>query len=332
MIQVNLFTTSNGDHGQYENRLPSTKVALKEFFNISEKNRSKIKFRLYSHKSATSMWDGILNDMNVNRMDAQIVSMEDNHYVSKIEQLKLIDSPYLCKWDDDVFINRYVWDFMIENLSTLDDPTHSVLSPIFTNGIPSVDMFVEDFFNEEEKAYVSKLFIREGIPNEMWGCTYAKLNEKIKQMTTWNHTEYWKAVWDHNQTEGREQFLPWFYSIVKGVHPARFSEEFNKFMVDFTVRNTDKVFAKGNYYLDDTFFTPYFCNNLFLTTTEFYKESQTVFHDNWDEGQLTMLANRTGKVPVYVRNSYGIHMAYGCTHDQKQIENAYCSQFFEKFL
>jgi len=44
------------------------------------------------------------------------------------------------------------------------------------------------------------------------------------------------------------------------------------------------------------------------------------------------LARKTGKVPLYIRNSYGIHMAYGCTERQKDIEHLYTTQFFQKFL
>jgi hypothetical protein len=126
--------------------------------------------------------------------------------------------------------------------------------------------------------------------------------------------------------------LPWYFSRAKGVHPARFSERYNRFILDYTIRNSEKVFAKGDYYLDTNYFTPYWCNNLFISKTKFYLESQNEFFDHWDEGQMNMLGYKRNKIPVYVRNSFGIHMAYGCTVNQKEIENLYCTQFFGKFL
>jgi hypothetical protein len=88
-----------------------------------------------------------------------------------------------------------------------------------------------------------------------------------------------------------------------------------------TVMNSSEFFP-------EKYITPYFCNNLFITRTDFYLEAQKVFFDNWDEGQLTMYGNITDRSPVYVRNCYGIHMAYGCTSRQREIENYYIDNLF----
>lgn len=326
MIQVNLLTSSNP---HYENRLSLTKLALREFFNISSHNKPLVKFVLYCNESQTSKWENILFELDVVGIDSHIVSLPNDDYMLKVESMKTTDCEYMCKWDDDVFINRHVWNYMIENASTVKNSEYSVLAPILTNGIPTVDLFVEDFMNVEEQAYVSSIFLNEGVAPHMWGCSYAGINDAIKNMTSWNRKEYWNLVAAHNQVAGTS--LPWYFSIVKGVHPARFSERYNKFIIDFTIRNSDKVFSAGNYYLESVH-TPYFCNNLFLTSTEFYKESQTMFYDHWDEGQLTVLSNRLNKTPVYIRNSYGIHMAYGCTANQVGIETEFSQRFFEKYL
>jgi hypothetical protein len=53
-----------------------------------------------------------------------------------------------------------------------------------------------------------------------------------------------------------------------------------------------------------------------------------LFNDGWDEGQLTVLADRMDRHPVYVRNCYGIHMAYGCTERQIEIEDFYMDKLF----
>ena len=80
----------------------------------------------------------------------------------------------------------------------------------------------------------------------------------------------------------------------------------------------------------EKYLTPYFCNNMFIAKTSYYKEALGLFNDGWDEGQLTMLANKTNKMPIYVRNCYGIHMAYGCTTRQHEIEDYYLENLFNK--
>ena len=47
-----------------------------------------------------------------------------------------------------------------------------------------------------------------------------------------------------------------------------------------------------------------------------------------DEGQLTALNQITGKTIGYIRNACGIHMAYGCTTNQRELEDG----FFAKIL
>lgn len=326
-VQVNLLTTSNDS---YSGRLSSTKVALKEFYNIKDVNKSQIKLHLYCNESQEEHWTEILNEFIGGGIDTTVVSMVDDEYIRKVSHMQQTDCEYMCKWDDDVFINRHVWDYIIENIHVLDDSRYFAMSPIFTNGMPSVDLFVEDFLNEEQTQEVNKIFIKDGINPYIWGCDYASLNEQIKNLSEWDSRKYWRMVEEHDQALNRG--LPWYFYVAKGVHPARYSFEYNKFIANFTIENSDKVFEKGNYYLDDNFFTPYFCNNLLVCRTDYYKQSQTEFFDHWDEGQLTTLARKTGKVPVYIRNSYGIHMAYGCTENQKEIEKLYTTELFEKFL
>ena len=133
----------------------------------------------------------------------------------------------------------------------------------------------------------------------------------------------------HNPTTDRN--VPWYYTIVKGVHPARFSYDYNMFVANHAIQNKDLLLNKQEYYLDE-YMTPYFCNNIFVTTAEFYKQAQELFNDHWDEGQLTMYANAQNKVPMYIRNCYGIHMAYGCTTRQNEIENHYIENLFKTLI
>lgn len=327
MIQVNLLVSGNS---HYSNRINSTKVALQEFFQMKDENKSKVKLHIYCNAIKETEWMELLSALPIDTIDTNLVLMPDDEYINKINHMVTTDATHICKWDDDVFINRHVWDYMVENVGILDDDRYYALSPIFGNGIPSADLFIQDFLTEDEAAIAHNIFIKDGINPTIWGCNFIELDKYIKNLTQWNGEEYWRVVESHDQTLGRS--LPWYFNRAKGVHPARFSSDYNNYILDYTIKNSHKVFEKQEYYLDTDYFTPYWCNNLFIAKTSFYKEAQNEFFDHWDEGQMNMLGLKRNQVPVYVRKSFGIHMAYGCTVNQKEIENRYCTEFFNRYL
>ena len=269
----------------------------------------------------------MLKQVSNKNIEVFLAPLKTDEYSEKMEITKNLDSEYLCKWDDDVFINRYVWDYMIENVDVLKDPSVSILVPTLSNGIPTVELFIKDFLNKSEKEIVNNIFMKDNITPDIWGCNYTKIINYINQLDSWDGDKYWEFVNSVDPTENRN--LPWYFDIVKGVHPARFSYDYNMYIANHAINNKHLVLNNSNCYLEK-YTTPYVCNNLFISTTEFYKEAQTLFFDHWDEGQLTKLANNTNKSPIYVRNCYGIHMAYGCTENQKHIEDYYINNFFNK--
>jgi hypothetical protein len=322
MIQINLFNCSPNQY-----RLPLVKAALTEFSNIKEENKSKVCLVACVHHSNEDVWTEILKQISDKNIETYLAPLNTDEYIEKMEITKNTDTEYLCKWDDDIFINRHVWDYIIENVEILKDPSVSVLVPTLSNGIPTVELFIKDFLTKSEKQITNGIFLRDNITPNIWGCNYDKIISYINNLDEWDGDKYWEFVMTTNPKEDR--VLPWYFDIAKGIHPARFSYDYNMFVANHAINNKHLVLDNNNYYLEK-YTTPYVCNNLFISTTKFYKEAQTLFHDNWDEGQLTKLANNTGKSPIYVRNCYGIHMAYGCTENQREIEDYYINNLFNK--
>lgn len=323
MIQINLFNSSQNKY-----RLPLVTAALKELAGIKESNKQQIQLYVYCHEDDNALWEEMLYPVVEAGIQATLASMPTDAYEHKMQVAQQTTTEYFCKWDDDVFINRYVWDYLIENVSVLDYPDVSVLAPTLSNGMPSVELFVKDFLTQEEKEDVHKIFMQDNIDPNIFGCNYAEVFDYIQNLSEWNGEQYWQLVDRINPVKDRAG-LPWFYSIVKGVHPARFSYDYNIYIAKHAVEHKDVVLKSADFFLEK-YLTPYFCNNLFIARTDFYLEAQKVFFDNWDEGQLTMYANQTDKSPVYVRNCYGIHMAYGCTVKQKEVEQYYLDNLFSK--
>lgn len=322
MIQINLFNSS-----QYKYRLPIVKAALNELANIKDDNKKEIELYVYCHEIDNTIWEEILYEVATNGINVSLVSMPNDEYSEKMKIAQQTKAEYFCKWDDDVFINRYVWDYMIENVSILEDSSVSVLAPTLSNGMPTVELFIRDFLTKSEIDQVHSIFLRDNIDSNIFGCNYDLIYTYISSSIEWDGDTYWNVMNEHNPTTNRN--VPWYYKIVKGVHPARFSYDYNMFVAKHAVEHKDVIMKDSNFFLEK-YTTPYFCNNLFISKTSFYQEAQKLFFDHWDEGQLTMYANKTNKSPIYIRNCYGIHMAYGCTDRQKEIETYYLTNLFSQ--
>lgn len=326
MIQINLFCGK--DETGYRSII--TKAALKQLANISEDNKSKVDLLIYHEHYEESIWESEAYKLVEKGISTTLVNMPDNEYTSKLNIALKTQHKYSCKWDNDVFINTDTWNYLIENVTIVDRNDVSILVPTLSNGMPSVELFIKDFLTEEEKVAVGKIFIKDGITRDIFGCNYEDIIEYISKLDFWDGDRYWKVMDMHNPTMDRPH-LPWYYGIAKGVHPARFSSDYNMFVFNHAVNNLDAVLNSSNLYMEK-YITPYVCNNIFLSTTDYWKRSQELFFDHWDEGQLTMLANIENRSPMYVRNCYGIHMAYGCTKNQKDIEKNYIDNLFSKIL
>lgn len=322
MIQINLF---NSSESQY--RLPVVRASLKQLGLIKPENKNKIRLVVYFHESNEDVWTPILHQAVENGIDVSAALMKSDAYMDKVSIVNQSEDPYMCKWDDDVFINRHVWDFMIDNIDILEDPKVGIVCPTLSNGIPSAGIFIDDFLTQQERDTVHKIFLKDNVIADIWGSNHQDVYDAVSKMESWNDLDYWKIVDRNNPIKNRN--LAWYMIIAKGVHPSRFSYDYNMFLAKHAESNIDLIAQKR----DMSFVkykAPYVCNNLFLCKTELYKESQKMFFDHWDEGQLTAYMNFHDKVPMFVKNCYGIHMAYGCTKGQKDIENYYIKNVFDK--
>ena len=321
MIQINLFTAKSHNY-----RFKYTKYSVEQLSAIKEENAEKIVLHLYTDESQMKSWIDELNQEKYGSFEKQIHCMPDDSYMPKVHIAHKSECEFSIKWDDDVFINTSVWDYIIENINVLNtDPNISIISPILSNGMPSVDFFIKDFLTLEESKKAYDSFLKDGIKiaQNIWGCNFTQVQSYLDSVKEWNADEYWDVVRKTNSTEGRN--LPGYMSIAKGVHPARFSYDYNKLILDKIAENKNWLTSKREYYIM-TYPTVYFCNNLFITKTEFWKESQKMFQDGWDEGQLTALNQVSGRTIGYIRNVCGVHMAYGCTTKQKELEREFISK------
>lgn len=312
LLQINLFCA----------KLSRFKFALKmvkEIEKISDK--SSIKLCIYGEQKNIELWVDYFT-ANKPTFKVELIKLDTAEYRLKVNYAHKSSYKYSCKMDDDILMSCHVWEFIIDNLNKITQ-TNPIIAPIFTNGIPSADMFVQDFLNDDEISAAHKLFLNGRINAYEWGLDYSQINSNIQKMTDWCDKSYWSMV-SKVDTQWDVRPLPWYYYMVRGVHPARYSREYNMFIADCIIKNTEKFFNKQDYKFE-TFEAPYFCNNLFVCETSFWSESFKLFNDGWDEGQLTLKMGLDKATPLYIRNGFAIHMAYGMTAGQQDIEDYYIS-------
>lgn len=310
LLQINLFCSKIS-------RFNFTKKMVDQILKI--KDKTKIKLCIYGEVPNINLWKEYFTN-NKPTFNIELISFADGHYPSKVDHAHKTSCKYSCKMDDDILMSHHVWEFILNNLDSISDK-HPVIAPIFTNGIPSTDMFVDDFLSQEDRKIAHNYFLTEYIDENEWGLNFANINKNISLMSEWSGEKYWDMV-TNVDTEWDVRPLPWYYYMVRGVHPARYSRDYNIFIADKIIENKEKFFSKQDYKLE-TYKAPYFCNNLFFCETEFWRESFKLFSDGWDEGQLTLKMNLEKSSPLYIRNGFAIHMAYGMTRGQQEIENYY---------
>jgi len=318
-LQINLFTS-------YEKRFKFTSLALNQLTKIKPENKELISLHIYCNQNLKDLWLNEVSQEKYSDLDIVLHLMENDEYILKVPMAQNTDAEFSCKWDDDVLIGSPTWDYMIENMNILSTSKTSVLAPQLTNGLPTIDTFIQDLLSPEDQKITHKIFLEEGIKTvlDIWGADYRGVQTFIESMSEWNADKYWNFMETYNPKATRPH-LPNNYQWAKGVHPGRFSYTYNKFIADKILNNKEKLYGKNDFYIQPKD-TAYFCNNIFITKTSFWKESFAILRDGYDEGQLTIYAKQLNMTPAYIRNSFGIHMAYGCTHRQSEIEEYYTTQ------
>lgn len=245
------------------------------------------------------------------------VTTGGDNYMQKIEFAQTQKCEYAISMDEDLWFNENVLDFMIDKADeVLSKPENLVLTPILSNGIPTCDMFVEDFMTPEQQAEVNSMIVKTEIP-DMWGANYQKLNRATTRAGgIWSPDLYYSLVKDI-----RHHY--------KGIHPVRINFELNKRINDIILADWDK-FVNVPYeklYAQETKH-PYLCNSVFVIKADRWRgiiADKSLFRDPFDEVPLNLYREQNNLNWVFVRHGYCMHMIYN-TVSQFGYENDLTTQ------
>jgi hypothetical protein len=302
MIQINILA-------HYSNRFEFTSKSL-DFFKLLKKEKIKILI-CYSNKQDEMIWRKKQEELINDDINTELVYLNNGlNYLNKINYFIDTDCEYSCSMDEDILSSNYVLDFLIENINILDNGDNLFLAPLISNGIPSIDLFINDFCTDNEKELLHNIFVNTKIDN-MWGVDYTSLN-------------YIKNKWEYSTFHDYVKNIKHYY---KGIHPVRVSTLAHQELADIICNNKDKLLNNNNFYLQ-TYNFPYFCNSFYFIKTKTWKniiQNKNLFVDPYDEVPLNLYMQNNNLNMVFVRNAFSLHMAYNTIGgaEQYNIEQYY---------
>jgi hypothetical protein len=290
---------------------------LQELSRVSEEHLKIFKVKVYTVPNLVGRWEEVVEELSQKGMDISISSLLTEDYMARTRDALNTESPYSCRLDDDIFMSSHVWDFLLSSLNKLEDPTVMCITPILTAGIPTVEHFLLDFLDSEEREEVYRIFKQDNILRSCWGVDYSHLFNTVQEMPSWNNTDFFRE-------------LSKYKTPMKGVHPIRFSDNANIAITNYVIEKFDKFMAKQNYSLEPM--QDIHNTHLFTFRTNTWRESLEHMYDHFDELSLNMYGLNRNMTTYVIRNGYAIHMTYGSVPSQKAIEDTYynCIELFNQ--
>jgi hypothetical protein len=267
------------------------------YFNkISEENKKKIKINVLA--THPHNWQDYIDGIEIEVTNFP----QDNNYLQKVSYALDTESKYSIKLDEDCFINNHIWDYLIENIDFLNSDDAFLISPLLSNNIPLVDIFIDKFVEEKEiKNKIYSEFTNPQMPNGLWGVDYTPV-----RFSNWNIEEFYSNVSNLS-------------SPLKGIHPIRICANAQIYLNDYILNNFNKINSKQDYSFID-FIRPYFTINTFAIKTDDWKRALELrSYDSFDEIQINNYCKMNNKICYYINNSFSIHTLYNTMYGNKNI-------------
>jgi len=290
---------------------------------IKEENKKEILFRCHLEKNDTVLKSN-MDKLKENGIIVELLFYPYGfNYQKKYANFCNHECEYSCKLDEDIFLNNYLWDYIIENINVLDNEDNFLIAPSLSTGIPTIDYFIEDHFDEKYKKEIFDSFLKTKFLANHWGVNYSPLNKYTTETNIWNQDNFYKGVEELNCA--RKYF--------KGIHPIRISRESTIIMHNFLLDNCGKFLEKKEY----SFFEinmPYLCNSFFFIKTDLWEEMfrrKDLFLDMFDEVPLNLLREEKKTKMLGIKNSFAIHNVYNTiSSDFDNVDRQFFDNYYGK--
>lgn len=225
------------------------------------------------------------------------------NYMNKIFYAARNSAKYAVKMDNDYFINNHIWDYMIENTHVLDDKDNLSLAPLSSTGIPTSELFVNNYFDTETIAEIHKTLLRAEF-SPTWGYNYSHLNKFTLNADSWSGDDFYNAT----------NSISYHY---KGINPYRINSDCQNLINDKLLENLDNFVEKQDYKL--TTLNQYFCNHCNMMLTSEWKKlifDRSAYVDPYEEVPFNRYAVRNNKNFVFIERAFGIHIMFNTIYGE----------------
>jgi len=272
---------------------------IKQIIKLNQESKDKLIINLLVSLESSNLKETV-DVLKQNGIKINVFKIHGhNNYMNKIYTALDNAGEYSISIDEDIFIPYNVWEYFIDNISILDDNKNLFLSPIVTNGIPSVDLFSDCFLTEDEKTKLESIYLKTYIPN-IWGADYNILKNNTIDAQKWDRNDFYKNV----------ESLNHYY---KGVHPVRFSYEAQKFLNDICISRIESITNCKEFSLLKIK-RPYFCNSVFGIKSDTWKNillnNKHLMRDSFDEVPLNLYMNQNNLNMVFIDKGVAFHPSY----------------------
>jgi hypothetical protein len=267
---------------------------------IKPENKEKLTLNILVDKGQCDFFNEFTDD----NLKINIIEFNSGfNYTDKLTHVINLDAPYSFKMDEDCIINNHIWDYMIENADILDDEENLLISPLLSTSYPSCDYFIEGFLNEDQQNYIHHCFLKQAMPNGLFGVDYSPLNQFTIQAKEWDFKAY---------SEGLSKIS----HELKGMHPMRISYDAQIGINNMISQNVDGITQKNDYNIFEID-APYFTINMFLMKTSVWKHIVESYGGIFDEVPITKYKEKNNKKFLFIENGFGIHTMYNTIYGDK---------------
>lgn len=286
-------------------------------------NKNNIHLLLLLNNVNPTFFENIIKTNLIDIKYSIILFDNNNNYINKIKTFidftKKNNLQYCMKFDNDIIINNYTLDYMINNISLLNDDNNLFITPTLSSGIPTTDYFIEDFFNKEEKEEISRIFLKTDMPEDLWGFNYKMLNDYTIHSDTWDNIKFVNKLNELN----------YYY---KGIHPIRINKEAIEYMNRTILKYKNKIYDEQDYKIQINTNYSYLCNSIFIIDVNKYYDivnNKELYVDPFDEVPVNKYCQINKLNGIYIRNTFTIHPIYNTIPNFQLLEQQFFKSFFD---